>query len=244
MTILHIDPLGSGAPSSTASGSIAWRRALGLGPGLVLTSAITAVAILLAAVPWLQTHGGSALTLALLGGVVVGNTVYGRAAARCTDGVNFSKQRLLRLGIVLYGLRLTFGDIGRVGLEGIAIDAVMVGSTFLLGTLAGVRLLGLDRRTAMLIGAGSAICGAAAVMATAPVLRARAEETAVAIATVVVFGTFAVFLYPALYAWNLEHHWVALSASAFGSSSDRPCTKSRRSWRPRVRWVPRPRIPR
>src|SRR5690606_6075764 len=51
----------------------------------------------------------------------------------------------------------------------------------------------------ILIGAGASICGAAAVMATQAVVRARAETASVAIATVVVFGTLSMFLYPALY---------------------------------------------
>jgi uncharacterized integral membrane protein (TIGR00698 family) len=68
----------------------------------------------------------------------------------------------------------------------------------------------------MLIGAGSSICGAAAVMATAPVVRGRAEQVAVAVSTVVVFGTLALFMYPVLYAWNARTGLVALSPSAYG----------------------------
>jgi uncharacterized integral membrane protein (TIGR00698 family) len=77
-------------------------------------------------------------------------------------------------------------------------------------------LFGLDRNTAMLIGAGSAICGAAAVMATEPVVRGRADQVTVAISTVVLFGTVAIFLYPLLYTLNV--HWLLLpsGANAFG----------------------------
>jgi uncharacterized integral membrane protein (TIGR00698 family) len=73
-------------------------------------------------------------------------------------------------------------------------------TTFALAIWLGRRWLRLDGQTAMLIGAGSAICGAAAVLATAPLLKASAEKIAVAVATVVVFGTLAMLLYPALYA--------------------------------------------
>src|SRR3546814_3631409 len=76
---------------------------------------------------------------------------------------------------------------------------VMVGSVFGLAVLLGTRVFKLDRETAMLIGAGSAICGAAAVMATEPVVRAQAHKVSVAVATVVVFGTTGMFLYPWLY---------------------------------------------
>lgn len=192
------------------------RVAFGLLPGLILSALIAAVALVLADLPWFAAHGGSALTLAIVIGLAVGNTLYGRVAVPCTAGVNFSKQRLLRLGIVLYGLRLTFDDIGRVGLQGIAIDALMLGGTFGLAVWIGTRLLRMDRTTTMLIGAGSAICGAAAVMATGPVVRARSEQVAVAIATVVVFGTVAIFLYPALFEWNRAHGWIAISSQGFG----------------------------
>jgi uncharacterized membrane protein YadS len=77
-------------------------------------------------------------------------------------------------------------------------------------------LFGLDRPTALLIGAGNAICGAAAVMATEPLLRAKAEHVTVAISTVVVFGTLAIFLYPALYQLNQHWHLLPAGSRAFG----------------------------
>ncbi|WP_295958123.1 YeiH family protein [Rhodoferax sp.] len=188
-------------------------------PGLALSGAIAAVAMALGRVDWLQQHGLSALTLAIVLGMVVGNTALplfpqmGRAVG---PGVQLSKQTLLRLGIVLYGLRLTVQDVGHVGLAGVVIDALVLGSTFGLACWIGTRWLGLDRTTAMLIGAGSSICGAAAVMATEPVLRARAEQVTVAVATVVVFGTVAIFVYPLLF--TLNQHWqlVPGGAQAFG----------------------------
>ncbi len=147
-------------------------------------------------------------------GLVAGNVLPAGALAASTDGLNLAKQRLLRIGIVLYGLRLTFQDIGHVGLEGVAIDATVLCSTFALACVLGTRVFGLDRCTAILIGAGSSICGAAAVMATEPVVRGRPEQVAVAVATVVGFGSVAIFLYPALY------HAVAavhpLSATSYG----------------------------
>ncbi|WP_198969929.1 YeiH family protein [Xylophilus sp. ASV27] len=185
-------------------------------PGLLLAGALAAAAIALAASPWLQSHGISALTLAIVLGLLAGNTVYPRLAAAAGPGVGFSKQRLLRLGIVLYGLRLTFQDIGQVGLAGVAIDAAMLCSTFGLAGWLGTRAFGLERRTAMLIGAGSAICGAAAVMAAEPVVRGRAGQVTVAVSTVVVFGTLGMFLYPALYQWNLQHQWLAMSETGYG----------------------------
>lgn len=185
-------------------------------PGVALSGALAAAGIALGRVTWLTDHGFSALTLAIVLGIVVGNTVYGRVAAVSGSGVSFSKQSLLRLGVVLYGLRLTVQDIGHVGLAGVVIDTLMVGSTFALACFIGTRWLGMDRKTAMLIGAGSSICGAAAVMAAEPVVRAKAEQVTVAVATVVVFGTLAIFLYPALYDLNQHWHVVRGGANGFG----------------------------
>jgi uncharacterized integral membrane protein (TIGR00698 family) len=192
--------------------SIALREAASrrLLPGLVLSAALAAIAIRLGTVGWLQDHGMSALTVAIVLGIVLGNTVYPYVAADGGAGVALSKQTLLRAGVILYGLRLTLHDIGQVGLEGVLIDALLLSSTFVLAHLLGTRLFGLDRDTSMLIGAGNAICGAAAIMATEPLLRAKAEQVTVAISTVVVFGTLAIFVYPALYELNL--HWQLLPA--------------------------------
>lgn len=106
--------------------------------------------------------------------MLVSITVYPRVAGISGAGVNFFKQNLLRLGVVLYGLRLTVQDIDHVGLAGVATDALVLGSTFALACVIGIRWLGMDRKTAMLIGAGSSICGAAAVMAAELVVKARA----------------------------------------------------------------------
>jgi uncharacterized integral membrane protein (TIGR00698 family) len=189
---------------------------LRLGPGIALSAALAALAMGLGGIGWLQAHGMSALTVAILLGIVIANTVYSRLAGTCDAGVTFSKQRLLRAGVILYGLRLTLQDIDHVGIAGVLIDAVVLTSTFALAYVLGTRVFGLERTTAILIGAGSAICGAAAVMATEPIVRAKAEQITVAVSCVVVFGTLAIFLYPMLY--SLNTHWQLIPAGprAFG----------------------------
>jgi uncharacterized integral membrane protein (TIGR00698 family) len=192
-------------------------RARSLAPGVILAAVLALLSIGLAEAGWLQANGISALTLAIVLGIAVGNSVYPHIAAGSTPGVNFSKQTLLRLGVVLYGIRLTFQDIQHVGFAGVIIDTVVVCSTFALAWLLGTRLFGLDRRTAMLIGAGSSICGAAAVMAAEPVVRGRPDQVTVAVSTVVVFGTLAIFLYPALYHLNSSYHLIGSdSPAAYG----------------------------
>lgn len=185
-------------------------------PGLLLTGALTAVAIWAGNIPQVVGLGLGALTLAIIFGIIVGNTVYPWIQPASHTGVLFAKQRLLRLGIILYGFRLTFQQIADVGATGILIDFLTLSSTFFLACWLGRRVFGMDSQTAMLIGAGSSICGAAAVMATEPVLKAEASKVTVAVATVVVFGTLAIFVYPWLYELNQAHHWLTFTPLSFG----------------------------
>ena len=211
---LALSKLSQPAPKRLSSPSL--QDGLRLLPGLALSAVLAAVAGRLGATGWLPAHGMTALTVAIVLGIVLGNTVYPFFAASSGAGVTFSKQTLLRAGVILYGLRLTLHDIGQVGMSGVLIDAVLLSSTFALALFLGTRLFGLDRETSMLIGAGNAICGAAAVMATEPLLRARSEQVAVAISTVVVFGTAAIFVYPALYELNQHWHLLPAGSRAFG----------------------------
>lgn len=168
-------------------------------PGLALSALIASAALWAGTQPRLAEAGLSALTLAILVGMILGNTLYPRLQPRCDGGVRFARHHLLRAGVVLYGLRLTFGQIADVGISGVIIDALTLISTFTLACVLGPRLFGLDRQTSWLIGAGSSICGAAAVLATEPVVKADAGKVTVAVATVVIFGTLAIFIYPALW---------------------------------------------
>src|SRR5262245_6571130 len=121
---------------------------ISIAPGLALCAALAALATGVGALPWMQAHGLSALTLAIALGMVAGNTLYGRIAPAAGPGVATAKQTLLRMGVVLYGLRLTLQDLQHLGLAGLAVDALVLSSTFALAWFIGTRVLGLDRRTA------------------------------------------------------------------------------------------------
>lgn len=174
-------------------------------PGLALSAVMTGAAVWIGNIPAVAGVGMSALTLAILFGMVIGNTIYPKLWQSCDGGVLFAKQHLLRLGIILYGFRLTFAQIADVGVSGIIIDALTLCSTFMMACWLGQKVFGLDKHTSWLIGAGSSICGAAAVLATEPVVKAEASKVTVAVATVVIFGTLAIFIYPAMY--PLLAHW-------------------------------------
>lgn len=184
-------------------------------PGILLTAAIALGTAWLSEQPAMARLGLGALTLAIITGVVAGNSVYPHLHSSCDKGVQFAKQTLLRLGIILYGFRLTFQQVMDVGFNGILIDVLVLVSTFTLASFVGRRLLGIERNTAWLIGAGSSICGAAAVLATAPVIKAESSKVAVAVATVVIFGTAGMFIYP----WFWHHfslYFPGVSLAHFG----------------------------
>jgi uncharacterized integral membrane protein (TIGR00698 family) len=179
-------------------------------PGLALTAVLTGAALWAGSFSAIAGAGFSALTLAILFGMVIGNTIYPKLWQSCDGGVIFAKQYLLRLGIILYGFRLTFAQIADVGVSGITIDVLTLTSTFFIACFLGQKVFGLDKHTSWLIGAGSSICGAAAILATEPVVKAQASKVTVAVATVVIFGTLAIFLYPAMY--PMLAHWFTPEA--------------------------------
>ena len=141
----------------------------------------------------------SPLIIGILFGMLYANSIKKYFRQRFDKGVAFCTKTLLRTGIVLYGFRLTFQNLEEVGFSGVFTAFLIVSSTFIIGYLFGTKVLKLDREITILTSAGSAICGAAAVLATESVLKSPAYKSAIAVSTVVVFGTIAMFLYPFLF---------------------------------------------
>lgn len=159
---------------------------------------------------WTGGHnfGLSSLTLAILLGIVLGNTVYPQSGSILNLGVGYTKGQVLRLAIMLYGFKLTFTQVENVGVDAILTDILTLSSTFLLACWLGIKVFKMDKETSILVGAGSSICGAAAVIATEPVLKAQSYKVTIAVATVVVFGTTAMLIYPMFYHMGWLHQWL------------------------------------
>ncbi len=156
-----------------------------------------------------RIKGLSSLTLAILLGIILGNTIYPSFAERLADGVGFAKGQILRLAIMFYGFKLTLTEVTSVGMPAVLSDALVLTSTFLLTYWIGTKLLKVDKQTTLLIGSGASICGAAAVIAAEPVVKAEAHKVTIAVATVVVFGTIAMLLYPFLYHLGWLQIWLS-----------------------------------
>lgn len=186
-----------------------WRDKLN---GVLFVALMTVAVMQLSDLPAIRQLGFSPLVVGIVCGMLYGNFLRGTMPADWAIGVNFTARRLLRIAVAFYGLNISIQQIAAVGLPGLAVSVAVVVGTLVLGTTIGQRLLGLDRDTAMLTAAGSAICGAAAVLAFEPTLRAAPHKSAVAVATVVLFGTLSMFLYPVLY----HAGWLSLDTQALG----------------------------
>ncbi|WP_028470745.1 YeiH family protein [Neptunomonas japonica] len=171
---------------------------------------IAIVAILLAKVPAIAQFGLSALPLAIILGIVVGHLNTRKAADKEIIFTRFCQQKLLRAGIILFGFSLSFQQIISVGWQALVLDLLVITSIFCVGTYVGIRFFKLDRELAILTSVGSAICGAAAILATESVLKPRQQNVTVAVATVVLFGTLAMFSYPFIFQFS------GMSEQAFG----------------------------
>lgn len=140
----------------------------------------------------------SPMIVGIVLGMIYANTLRAALPATFTPGIQFCSKRILRLGIILYGFRLTLQDVTEVGIPAIIVDALMVTITICGGVMVG-KLLKMDKEISLLTSVGAGICGAAAVLGAESALRVKPYKTAVAVSTVVIFGTISMFLYPVLY---------------------------------------------
>ncbi len=180
--------------------------------GVILVLVLTTVATFISHIDEVKQLGFSPLVVGIVLGMIYANSIGDNFGNRFTDGIKFSAKRILRFAIVFYGFRITFGEIYNVGLDGAIISILIVISTFAIGTYVGMRFFKLDRDTSMLTASGSSVCGAAAVLATEPVLKSESYKSAIAVSTVVFFGTIAMFLYPAVKSTGI----LDLNDSQFG----------------------------
>jgi uncharacterized integral membrane protein (TIGR00698 family) len=137
----------------------------------------------------------SGVPVAILLGLLLRNTL--PLPAALTPGLKFSVTTLLRLGIVLVGIRLSAFDVARLGIAGLPVVLAAIATGLVFVTWFN-RRLGLPPRLGTLIAAGTSICGVTAIVSTAPAIEADEREVAYAVANVVAFGLFGMLAYPYL----------------------------------------------
>ncbi|MDY5657278.1 MAG: YeiH family protein [Prevotella sp.] len=166
--------------------------------GILLITLFSCAAFYIGDMDFVKSLSFSPMIVGIILGMLYANSMRNNLPETWVPGIQFCSKRVLRFGIILYGFRLTFQDVTAVGIPAVIIDAIIVGGTIGLGMLIG-RLMKMDRGITLLTSVGSAICGAAAVLGAESAIRTKPYKTAVAVSTVVIFGTFSMFLYPILY---------------------------------------------
>lgn len=166
--------------------------------GILLIALFSFAAFYIAEIPFVKKLSFSPLIVGIILGMLYANSLRNKLPETWVPGIKFCTKQILRAGIVLYGFRLTLTQVVEVGLPAIVIDSVIVVGTIFLGIWFG-RVLKMDKDTSLMTATGSAICGAAAVLGAEPVVKCESHKTAIAVSTVVIFGTISMFLYPIMY---------------------------------------------
>lgn len=166
--------------------------------GVLLIALFSCAAFYIGGMEFVKKLSFSPMIVGIILGMLYANSLRNNLPETWVPGIQFCSKRILRIGIILYGFRLTFQNVVEVGIPAICIDAVIVTVTVCGGVLIG-RLMKMDRGIALLTSVGSGICGAAAILGTESAIKVKPYKTAVAVSTVVIFGTIAMFLYPILY---------------------------------------------
>jgi uncharacterized integral membrane protein (TIGR00698 family) len=193
-------------------------------PGLVASILLALLSI------WLSTFIGvnllgfdktpvSPVMLAILLGLIIGAII--RMPDVLKPGLAFSVKKVLRLGIILLGIRLTIFDAFKLGAYGVPIVLIcIVGALFI--TTRINNQLKLPERLGALIAAGTSICGVSAIVATGPAIEADEEEVAYAVAVITIFGLLATVVYPyvahAIFAGNAVKVGLFLGTSVHDTS--------------------------
>lgn len=167
--------------------------------GIFFVAIFAAGATFISQLGFIEALGLSPLVIGIVMGIFYANTLHNQTPKEWQSGITFSAKKILRFAIVLYGFRITFQQISEVGMDGFLVSLIMLTSTLILGSWLGYKIFGMEKDTSILTASGASVCGAAAVLATEPVLKAEEYKTAIAVSMVVLFGTISMFLYPVLY---------------------------------------------
>lgn len=179
------------------------RRGGEVWPGVILTALIAVASTVIGRIVPVV---GSAIP-ALVIGIAVG-TLW-RPPARLSPGIQYSAKFVLQCAVVLLGAQLSLASIVTVGAGSLPVLLISLAVCLLAAWGIG-RLLRVDRDIRTLIGVGTGICGASAIAAIAPVIRAKNADISYALSTVFLFNLLAVFLFPPI------GHALGMSPQAFG----------------------------
>ena len=163
--------------------------------GVLLIALFSCAAFSIGEMSFVRSLSFSPMIVGIILGMLYANSLRNNLPETWVPGIQFCSKKILRIGIILYGFRLTFQDVLAIGLPAMLIDVIIVVVTICGGIYLG-KLLKMDRGIALLTSIGSGICGAAAILGAESTIKAKPYKTAVSVSTVVIFGTISMFLYP------------------------------------------------
>ncbi len=175
-------------------------------PGLGIAAAIAAAATLIGRqFPIL----GSAMPAIVIGVLIA---VLVKRPASWEPGLKFASKMVLQVAVVVLGTQLSLRQVAEVGIESFPVMISTLVVCLLAAWLLG-RAMKIDADLNVLIGVGTAICGASAIAAVSPVVKARNEAIAYAVSTIFLFNVLAVLIFPWLgHALGLTQHEFGLFA--------------------------------
>lgn len=179
--------------------------------GILLTLAVALVAKFVS--PWLPTLGAEALAMVL--GIILGNTVF--AQQRWGAGVKWAEKYPIEIGIAALGLNVTLQNIESLGWTGIIFILLQMLATILVVMWLGGRVFKVVPQTAMLMGAGNAVCGSSAIASVAPAVGATDDQRRTSVATVSLAGVILLFVLPIIGPAVFPHNDLLVSALIGGT---------------------------
>ena len=157
----------------------------------------------------------SPIMIAIIIGISIAN-FNSKIINELKPGLDFCIKVLLKIGIILLGIRLSLIDLISYGAQGLIVVIPCIVITILLVQVLRKRL-NISEKLSLLIAVGTSICGATAIVALAPSIRAKKSEITYAIANITIFGLFAMFLYP-IFAHFLFSQDIVSAGLFLGSS--------------------------
>ena len=140
----------------------------------------------------------STVMIAILLGIIMGNAFTPRPGMMI--GLDFTQKYILKLGIIFLGIRLSFSELLKFGTVAIPLIIVCILSVLVLIKLL-IKKVPISSKMSYLIAIGTSVCGATAIVATAPVINAKKTEVAYAIGNITLFGVIAMLVYPYFAQW-------------------------------------------
>lgn len=134
--------------------------------------------------------------IALIAGIILGNTLF--TNQRWAPGVKWAEKYPIEIGIALLGIEVSLTTIESLGWQGVIFILIQMAATIAVVMLIGGRLFKVSAQSAMLMGAGNAVCGSSAIAAVAPAIGATDNQRRTAVATVSLSGVILLIVLPFL----------------------------------------------